>query len=129
MSNTQSKVLVSKAAKIVGLSVNHFNKKYIKTGLLSVSKNQSGWNMVDLSELARHFPNEVANSSSDQGNAPSHNLESSGDMVIEALKAQLKQAHDQIEELRRDKAWLREQLESVEPKRLGWLPKPLRWLA
>lgn len=54
--NTSTRFTITDAAKLVGMSRQNIHKTYIKTGILSVSKDEQGRPYIDLSELLRVFP-------------------------------------------------------------------------
>jgi dTDP-4-amino-4,6-dideoxygalactose transaminase len=48
-------VSISEAAKLAGISRTHFYRKYLNTGIISISKDKSGKSSIDISELLRVF--------------------------------------------------------------------------
>lgn len=50
------KINISEAARLSGISRQHFYKKYVDTGLLSIDRSNSTKPVVDVSELLRVFP-------------------------------------------------------------------------
>lgn len=48
-------VNITQAAKLAGLSRSYFQKKYIKSGIISTTANQKGHKQIDTSELLRVF--------------------------------------------------------------------------
>lgn len=123
---------VSEAARLVGTSANHFTKKYIHTGLLSVSKDSRGWRQIEASEFYRMFPNVelLATGSSNIDVATSSTTNDS--MLIESLLAQIESLKTDKANLEAEKAQLRaEHKEAMAqlradlspPKRLEHKPK------
>ena len=53
--NTVAIVNITQAAKLAGLSRSYFQKKYVKTGLISSETGKDGHKKVDTSEILRVF--------------------------------------------------------------------------
>lgn len=94
-----SQVNITQAAKLAGLSRSHFQKNYVKTGKITVSRDDRGRPQIDTAELLRVFgklhhtePHSVALSSTTQDHTPkSHTTHLT---EIELLKQQLKRAEE-----------------------------------
>lgn len=98
-----SKVSISKAAKLAGVSRPHFYRKYINQGLISTEVIDDK-PVIDIAELIRVFPNLKYDTDKSVLNETEHN--SATYEVIEILKEQLKASHE------REK-WLMQQLEKT----------------
>lgn len=98
-----SKVSISKAAKLAGISRPHFYRKYINQGIISteVYDNKPA---IDISELLRVFPNIKLETDISVAKDTNNNIEEHNTVAI--LKEQLQQAYE------REK-WLMQQLEKT----------------
>lgn len=111
-----SKVSISEAARLAGISRTNLYKTYINTGKISVSR-ESDKVYIDASELIRVFPECKLNSTnrehglSYEGNNKTHG----NSEIVELLKSQLAEAKEreqwlisQIDELRQQQSNLLE---------------------
>lgn len=91
--NISTRFTITDAAKLVGMSRQNLHKTYIKTGLLSVSKDDQGRPYIDLSELLRVFPSlkisEPATTGDDKKTNALPSVDESLQHEIQALRAKL----------------------------------------
>jgi hypothetical protein len=115
-------VNITEAAKLAGISRNHFYKKYLNPGLISVSKNEAGKVAIDPSELMRVF----TTLSSKQMKVPQCDSEitlkngTSEAVLLEKIKGLetlLKAKEDELESSRDREKYLYHLLESKLKKR------------
>lgn len=104
-------VNITQAAKLAGLSRSHFQKNYVKTGKITVSRNHQNRPQVDTAEILRVFgqlhhteQHSMGVSATTQYHTPESHTPHTTE--VELLKQQLKQAEerekfyqDQIKEL------------------------------
>lgn len=111
-----SKVSISEAARLAGISRTNLYKTYINTGKISVSREKDKV-YIDASELIRVFPDCKLNSANNtQGLSNEDNNNTHGNSeIIELLKSQLTEAKEreqwlmgQIDELRQQQSNLLE---------------------
>lgn len=116
------KLTISGAARAAGLSRQYLYKAYIKTGKISVERDENGNPLIDTSELLRVFGR--LQSSGDVVDVDTERLhEETGkdDTVIKVLTAELEAKEEIISRLERQvlageerEAWLRQQLERAQ---------------
>jgi hypothetical protein len=116
-------VTISEAAKLAGISRNHFYRKYLKTGAISVSKNEFGKVCIDTSELIRVFNtlhNEVIKVT--QGDSKVTSKCDISEALLEKIKgleALLRAKDDELESYREREKHLYHLLEN-KPKKRKW---------
>lgn len=108
-------VNISQAAKLADISRSYFHRKYIKPGLISVTKGSDGKKQIDTSELLRVFgqleSTQVHSEQSEQEVHTSTQHEKAAFLIENGhLQEKLKLAEAQIQELKADKAWYQGQL-------------------
>lgn len=97
-----TKISITKAAKMAGISRQHLYKHYINTGKLSVTKDNDK-STVDISELLRVFPDAKELTADTLQNTTV--VDSENSELVKLLKAQLAEAKEREE-------WLKLQLEN-----------------
>lgn len=114
-----TKITISEAAKLAGISRQQMYRGYINKGKISVLK-ENDKSLIDISELLRVFPNaSIATSSSDdelqQLTGKRDAVTADNSEVVSLLKAQLAEAKErekwltgQIDELRQQQTYLLE---------------------
>ena len=113
-----SQVNITQAAKLAGLSRSHFQKNYIKTGKITVSRDNKNRPQIDTAELLRVFgelhhtpPHTIEAHTITQHHTPNeHTTE------IELLKQQLADSQQREKEVQRRA----EQQEQDAAKREAW---------
>jgi predicted site-specific integrase-resolvase len=117
-------VNISEAAKLAGISRNHFYRKYINTGSISVSKNEAGKVAIETSELVRVFTTlQSAHMSVAQRDGElTQGCDTSTAVLLEKIKgleALLKAKDDELEGYRDREKYLYRFLEN-KPKKRRW---------
>jgi len=109
-----NKISITQAAKLAGISRQHFYKGYINTGKISISKD-SDKSYVDSSELLRVFPeckvddnNNLQKQTMDDANKDAQDNE-----LVNMLKEQLKKAESQIAQAQEREEWLKQQIDEL----------------
>ena len=98
-----TKVTISEAIRLAGVSRSHFYKKYINEGVISISSDGDK-KLIDISELIRVFPNiQVENKYQEQNQT---SVDTKKDKVIHILEEQLKEAKEREE-------WLKQQIDEL----------------
>jgi hypothetical protein len=102
-----TKVSISEAIRMVGVSRSHFYNKYINKGLISVQVEDCK-KLIDVSELIRVFGNiQLENNSTEQIRTLENiNNTAEKDKIIQLLEKQLQEAKEREE-------WLKSQLEKT----------------
>lgn len=109
-----NKISITQAAKLAGISRQHFYKGYINTGKISVSKEREK-SYIDSSELLRVFPECKV---SDDINLQEQTVDDAiNDMqdneLVNMLKQQLKKAESQIAQAQEREEWLKQQIDEL----------------
>jgi phage terminase small subunit len=109
-----SKVSISEAIRLSGVSRSQFYTKYINKGCISVTVDD-GKKLIDTSELIRVFGNiQLSDSTNEQvrtiENTSKH---TDKDKIIELLEQQLKESKQREVEARDREEWLKTQLEKT----------------
>lgn len=120
-----SAVSISEAAKLAGISRTHFYRRYINDGILSVSRNERGKPVIELSELLRVFntlhgddPN-IANGDKEEYQL-SNTTEAIFQEKIKGLEALLRAKEEELESYKEREKMLYRVLENKTQKR-WWL--------
>lgn len=102
-----SKITITQAAKMVKISRSYFYKKYVTSGIISVSSDNNK-KYIDVSELIRVFGSiQLEDNSSTQQETVKDTQETlEKDKIIKILEAQLAEAKER-------EMWLKEQLEKT----------------
>lgn len=106
-----SKVSISKAARLAGISRPHLYRKYINQGLISIEV-ENDKPVIEISELMRVFPLMKINTDETGDNVvndTSHKTDVQ--QVVTLLKEQLQLAKEQIMKGEEREKWLMQQLE------------------
>ncbi len=129
-----SKVNITQAAKLVGISRTTLYKTYIKTGQISVSKNHKGHKQIDTSELLRVFgelKNEQVNNTDERSVEQyfTHDVKQVEQLVrITELETENRLLKERMEDMKEqqqiDRAQIKEMntklLEHHHPSRIWW---------
>jgi hypothetical protein len=115
------KLTVSGAARAVGMSRQYLYKAYIKTGKLSVERDERGNPIVDASELIRVFGELKNTGALTSVDNQSHVETPEKEKVVIRLQAQLeakdellRRAEEQLRAAEEREMWLRRQLERAQ---------------
>lgn len=103
-----SKVSISEAIRMAGVSRSHFYNKYINKGLISVQV-EDDKKLIDVSELIRVFGNiQIENSTKEQIRTVENSINNTieKDKIIQLLEKQLQEAKEREE-------WLKAQFEKT----------------
>lgn len=105
-----SKVTITEAARLAGISRQHLYRGFINTGKISVIKDNDK-SVIDISELLRVFPDaKVVTADSDttqqHETAGSNNATSDNSELVTMLKTQLAEAKEREE-------WLKQQIDEL----------------
>ena len=113
-----AKVSVSEAARLAGVSRQHFYKKYIDQGIISIEKDGDKPPVVDTSELLRVFGTLHVDSQVDSQQI--QQLTPTIDSDVKVLEIELKAARealrdkeDQLREAKEREDWLKKQVEEL----------------
>ena len=116
-----AKLTVSGAARAVGLSRQYLYKGYIKTGKLSVDRDERGKPVVDSSELIRVFGELKSHGASTNVDSELRleTQEKDTDVIrlqarLEANEELLRRAEEQLRAAEEREMWLRQQLERAQ---------------
>ena len=116
-----AKLTVSGAARAVGLSRQYLYKAYIKTGALSIERDEKGNPLIDVSELIRVFGELKESVVSTFVDRSSQLATPETDIVVTRLQAQLdakdellRRAEEQLRIAGEREVWLRQQLERAQ---------------
>ena len=118
-------VSISEAAKLASVSRTHFYRKYINDGIVSVSKNEMGKSVIELSELFRVFgrlhgyDTDVTNRDNEK-NQLNNTTEAVLHEKIKGLEALLKAREEELESYKEREKMLYRTLENKTQKR--WWP-------
>lgn len=109
-----SKVSISEAIRMTGVSRSHFYNKYINKGLISVQI-EDDKKVIDVSELIRVFDNIQPENNSKEHHKTTDNAENttSKDKIIELLEQQLRESKQREIEAKEREEWLKAQLEKT----------------
>lgn len=117
-----SMVNISKAAKLAGISRTHLYRKYINTGMISVSKDETGKSFIDTSELIRVF-SKLHTGKTKVAEGDSDITSSASEIVllekIKGLEALLKAKEEELEGYREREKYLYHLIED-KPKKRRW---------
>ncbi len=113
-----NKISISEAARMAGISRQHFYKAFINTGKISVIRDNDKV-YIDVSELLRVFPNCKQSETQqlhDLTNESDSKLQAN-DEIITTLKAQLSEAKEReqqiIEQSQKREEWLKQQIDEL----------------
>lgn len=121
-----SKISISEAARLAGISRNHLYKKYINQGLISVMSDDNK-PFIDVSELLRVFPNaKIITDDTLHKNTVDN---STNTELVTLLKEQLATAKEQIAKAEHRETWLQSQIDELRHQQSNLLenkqlPKP-----
>ena len=105
-----SKLSISEAARLAGISRNHLYNKYINKGVISVITDDNK-PFIDTSELLRVFPNAKLITDDTLQNNALHDTHSAE--LVSLLKEQLEHAKEQIAKAEHREAWLQSQIDEL----------------
>lgn len=113
-------VNISEAAKLAGISRTYLYKKYINTGILSVSQDEKGNKVIDVSELIRVF-GKIVDVNSDVNEFSQVDIEKNTllQQKIEMLQEQLRAKEEVIEAQKANLEDLRQSMFLIEHKKTG----------
>ena len=102
-----TKVSISEAIRMSGISRSHFYKTYITTGILSIEQ-ENNRKLIDVSELIRVFGAELKYSSQEQMNTlkKTPEIQPETDKIIEILE-------QQIRDFKTREEWLQKQIDDL----------------
>lgn len=110
-------VNISEAAKLAGISRTYLYKKYINTGIMSVSMDKNGNKVIDVSEIVRVF-GKIVDVNEDVNQFPRVDIEKNMLLQnqIEALQEQLRAKDAVIEAQKANLEDLRQSMMLIEYK-------------
>lgn len=121
---------VSEAARLAGVSRSHFYKKYIKTGLISVERDNDDKPVIDTAEIMRACNGELKGKDTDTaqiGQLHTYRIHNENT----ALQAEVKLLREQLEQAAGREKWYQDQLAAttrlLEHKAQPEPPKKRRW--
>jgi ACT domain-containing protein len=102
-----TKVSISEAIRMSGISRSHFYKTYITTGILSIEQ-ENNRKLIDVSELIRVFGADLKYSSQEQMNTlnKTPEIQPETDKIIEILE-------QQIRDFKTREEWLQKQIDDL----------------
>ena len=121
-------VNITQAAKLAGISRSYFHRKYIKTGLISVSADADGKKKVDTSEILRVFGtlegsqvhSDATPPGTQQVTPPVHTIKTDHSAELDQLRRQLQETKESERRLRDEfldrENWYRQQIEKQDDK-------------
>ena len=109
-----TKVSISEAIRMAGVSRSHFYNKYINKGLLSVQI-EDDKKLIDVSELIRVFGNiQPENNIKEQNETTPHTANTHDkDRIIELLEQQIHDFREREKEAKDREEWLQEQINNL----------------
>jgi hypothetical protein len=122
-----SKVSISEAIRMAGISRSHFYKKYINTGIISVSI-EDDKKLIDVSELIRMFGNiHIENNNTEQIKT-GVDMENTiaKDKVITLLEQQLADFKNRDREAKERELWLQKQIDELRQQHTNLLENKLK---
>ncbi|MBU2788074.1 helix-turn-helix domain-containing protein [Acidithiobacillus sp. VAN18-1] len=119
-----SKLTITEAAKVVGVSRMTLYK-HIKSGRLSVEKDQFGKPNIDVSELIRVFGELRGDVGHDLSDVDSQNMTLQAD--LKACREVLSTVRQELERALEREAWLQARIEASEQKLLTGPDTRRRW--
>ncbi|MBP7859831.1 hypothetical protein KA001_02655 [Patescibacteria group bacterium] len=119
-----SKISISNAIRMVGISRSHFYKNYINKGLISIII-ENNKKLIDISELIRVFGNiQLENNNSIQQNTTKDTVNTDqNNNIIEILQNQLNEAITREKEAKEREIWLRLQIDELRHQQSNLLQK------
>ena len=115
-----SKVSISKAAKLAGISRTAFYKSYINKGLISVSRDEAGKKCIDTSEILRVFGKLKDDNKSLQVDTPENTSETeqvttntTKDFEIILLQSQLEESRRRELEAQEREEWYKKKIDDL----------------
>jgi hypothetical protein len=110
-----SKVSISEAIKMAGISRSYFYKKYVNTGILSVLT-EDNKKLIDVSELIRVFGSIQLS----EQEIPEK------DKVVDLLETQLKESQKRETEAKEREVWLKSQIDELRHQQNNLLENKLK---
>jgi phage terminase small subunit len=109
-----SKVSISEAIRMVGVSRSHFYNKYINKGLLSIQIERDK-KIIDVSELIRVFGNIHTENNHKEQNKTTEDINNTlnKDKIIELLEHQLREVKQREIEAKTREEWLQNQIDEL----------------
>lgn len=109
-----TKVSISEAIRMAGVSRSHFYNKYINKGLVSV-QTKDDKKLIDVSELIRVFGNiQIENSNKEQySTIEDTNKAADNSKIIELLEQQLQESKQRETEAKNREEWLQKQIDEL----------------
>lgn len=126
------KLSVTEAARQAGVSRQHFYRKYVTPGKITVERDHEGNPTIDTSELLRVFGQlggaTVGSDTGDVTMLREETSKSDGETVV--LRAQLELVREQLREAKDREVWLQQQVEKLTDtvKLLEHRPEPKKGL-
>jgi hypothetical protein len=120
-----AKVTITDAAKLAGISRAHLYNKYIKTGVISISKDHRDRPYIDTSEILRVFGEllDTSLNTQDYTNIDTKNIKEDCPHLLEIIAAQsdeLRRAWDMVN-------WLQSKVDAMETRLLNGPTSKRRW--
>lgn len=113
---------ISETARLAGISRNHLYKKYINSGLISVTTDNNK-PCIDVSELLRVFPNAKVNTDDKSQEITLANNESTE--LVSVLKEQLANVTEQLLKAENREMWLQSQIDELRQQQNSLLENKL----
>ncbi len=104
------KVTISEAAKLAGISRQHMYRAYIKSGAVSITKDQDK-SFIDISELLRVFPS--VTQVTDDGDTMLHQVTPKSDNVTGDNSELVTLLKHQLAESKEREEWLKSQIDEL----------------
>ena len=113
-----TKVSISEAIKMAGVSRSHFYKEYVNKGVLSFS-HKGKQKLIDVSELVRVFGNIHVENNEQEHLRTSENTDKN---MISLLEKQIEVYQKRETEYQKREVWLQEMLEKMQLQNQALLP-------
>ena len=108
-----TKVSISKAAKLAGISRTALYKTYINKGLISVSKNDKDKKSIDTSEIIRVFGGLTTVNPENDVNPVKVTTQTQQDFEIKQLRMQLEESRKREQEAQEREEWYKKQIDAL----------------
>jgi DNA-binding transcriptional MerR regulator len=121
-----SKVTISEAARLAGISRTQLYRGFINKGKISVTKDNEKVS-IDLSELLRVFPDIKHDTADTLHNVAESNTQNTHEQteVVTLLREQLQRAEQQLQEAKDREEWFRQQIDELRQQQSNLLENKL----
>ena len=109
-----AKVTITEAAKLAGYSRQHFYRKYVNTGKITIEKNSRGNKVVDTAEILR-LTGQINGGDKRQATVTREVTRSDDEKRpdITGLEAEIKGLREQLTEYKEREAWMRDKVDQL----------------